>query len=293
MTAYDDFDAEADAASGASAEVGDASVPGVPERVAKWIARAGICSRREAERLIAQGRVSLDGAPVDGPAVSVDDPTRLAVDGTSLPAPAPTRLFRYAKPRDLLVAERDTGGRATIYDQLPAWLPRVMPVGRLDLASEGLLLLTTDGALKRHLELPATGWLRRYRVRVYGDVTEKTLAALADGITVDGVQYGGIKATLEQRTGANAWLNVSLREGKNREVRRVMAHLGLQVNRLVRVAYGPFQLGNMRPGQVSEVPGKVLNEQLGLPRDSGDGTGVAKPRARKGKARHAHRRRES
>ena len=259
-------------------------------RVARWISRAGLASRREAERMIAQGRVSLDGAVLDNPATVIAHPDRLAVDGQPLPAPAPARLFRFAKPAGVLVAASDSTDRPTIYDHLPDRLPRVMPVGRLDLASEGLLLLTTDGALKRRLELPATGWLRRYRVRVHGPVDAAALAALAEGVTVEGVRYGPIRAALERRTGANAWLTVSLREGRNREVRRVLAHLGLQVNRLVRVAYGPFQLGNMRPGQVSEVPAKVLAEQLGQDPDA-LGTPQAATGTPKTGGRHAHRRR--
>lgn len=233
------------------------------QRVAKLIARAGVCSRRDAERLIAAGRVAVDGEVLESPAVEVDDPARIRVDGEHLPAAEATRLFRYHKPRGVLVAERDPRGRETIYDRLPGWLPRVVPVGRLDIASEGLLLLTNDGALKRRLELPATGWTRRYRVRVFGPVDTAALAALARGVTVDGVRYGPVQARVDRRTGANAWLTVALREGRNREVRRVMAHLGLEVGRLLRVAYGPFQLGGLKPDHVAEVPAKVIAEQLG------------------------------
>jgi len=262
------------------------------QRIAKWIARAGICSRREAERLIAQGRVDVDGAAPDGPGVVVDDPTRIAVDGERLAPPEPTRLFRYHKPTGRIVAERDPEDRPTIYADLPGDLPRVMPVGRLDVASEGLLLLTNDGAVKRSLELPATGWIRRYRARVYGDVDEAALAKLANGVTIDGVQYGGIKASLDNRSGANAWLSISLREGKNREVRRVLAHLGLRVNRLIRVAYGPFQLGSLKPGRVAEVPPKVMAEQLGLPMPADAHIGKAKPKREPTKP-NAHRRRRA
>jgi 23S rRNA pseudouridine2605 synthase len=233
------------------------------ERIAKLIARAGLCSRREAEVLIAQGRVALDGRTVEQPGTVVAAGQRITVDGEALPALEPSRLFRFHKPAGLLTAARDPEGRPTIYDRLPAGLPRLMPVGRLDVGSEGLLLLTNDGGLKRHLELPATGWLRRYRARVHGQVDAAALAALAKGVTVAGVAYGPILATLERQTGANAWLMVALREGRNREVRRVCEHLGLQVNRLIRIAYGPFQLGNLREGAIEEVPRKVLREQLG------------------------------
>jgi len=266
-------------------------------RVAKWIARAGLCSRREAERLIGQGRVAVDGATLAEPGVSVEDPARISVDGEPLPAPEPTRLFRYHKPRGLVVAERDPHGRETIYDHLPDGLPRVVPVGRLDLASEGLLLLTNDGELKRRLELPATGWIRRYRVRVHGEVDPDALAGLAGGIEVDGVRYGAIQARVDRQTGANTWLTVALREGKNREVRRVMEHLGLRVNRLLRVAYGPFQLGSLKPGELAEVPPKVLAEQLGTGEPGEPKTGRAKARPKstaKPKSRkpsHANRRR--
>ncbi|RDD60514.1 pseudouridine synthase [Ferruginivarius sediminum] len=266
------------------------------ERVAKLIARAGICSRREAERLIEQGRVAVDGEPIDTPSLTLDDPGRITVDGERLPAPEPARLFRYHKPRGVLVAERDPHGRPTIYDRLPQSLPRVMPVGRLDVNSEGLLLLTNDGELKRRLELPATGWIRRYRVRVFGEVDEAALASLNAGITVEGVRYGPIEARLDQRTGSNAWLTVALREGKNREVRRVMEHLGLKVSRLLRIAYGPFQLGAMRPDQVSEIAPKVLAEQLGTKPPEATGTGTAKskcqpPKSQSRSKRNANRRR--
>jgi len=244
-----------DDASSAEAAKGD--------RIAKVIARAGLCSRREAEVLVAQGRVALDGKPVDRPGTVVLPGQRVTVDGEALPALEPPRLFRFHKPAGVLTSARDPEGRDTIYDRLPQSLPRLMPVGRLDVGSEGLLLLTNDGGLKRHLELPSTGWLRRYRARVHGIVDRDALAALAKGVTVEGVAYGPIDAKLERQTGANAWLMVALREGKNREVRRVCEHLGLEVNRLIRVAYGPFQLGALKESGVEEVPGKVLREQLG------------------------------
>ena len=256
------------------------------ERIAKLIARAGLCSRREAEVLVAQGRVALDGRTVEQPGTVVQPGQRVTVDGEALPALEPPRLFRFHKPAGVLTAARDPEGRATIYDRLPANLPRLMPVGRLDLGSEGLLLLTNDGGLKRHLELPATGWLQRYRARVHCQVDERALAGLAKGVTVAGVAYGPIDAKLERRTGANAWLMVALREGRNREVRRVCEHLGLEVNRLIRIAYGPFQLGSLKEGGIEEVPGKVLREQLGrafFPKES--------PRDKDGEEKRARRRR--
>lgn len=235
------------------------------ERVAKLIARAGLCSRREAETWIAAGRVAVDGMVLASPAMRVRAEQRVTVDGRPLPAVEPPRLFRYHKPKGVITAARDPEGRPTIYDTLPDGLPRLMPVGRLDLNSEGLLLLTNDGALKRRLELPATGWLRRYRVRAFGAVDDRRLKALAQGITIDGMAYGPIQARLDRMQGDNAWLTLSLREGKNREVRRVLEHLGLSVNRLIRTAYGPFQLGSLAKRAVEEVPPKVLREQLGTP----------------------------
>ena len=273
------------------------------ERIAKVIARAGVCSRRDAERLIAEGRVALDGEVLTSPAIAVGPDARITVDGTPLPTAEPPRLWRLHKPPGLLTAARDPQGRRTIYDLLPAGLPRVMPIGRLDLNSEGLLLLTNDGGLKRRLELPATGWRRRYRVRVHGKPEAVQLERLAEGLRVEGVAYGPIEARLERQSGANAWLEVALKEGKNREVRRVMEHLGLVVNRLIRVAYGPFQLGRLASGKLQEVPTKVLREQLGEAQAPTRKTGWAraKPRARKapqkggrsesGGRRHANRRR--
>ena len=236
---------------------------GAGERVAKVIARAGLCSRREAEAWIEARRVALDGRVLDTPAVRVRPGQRLTVDGKPVPAAEPSRLFRYHKPKGLLTAARDPEGRATIYDGLPEGLPRLMPIGRLDINSEGLLLLTNDGALKRRLELPSTGWLRRYRVRAFGEADDRHLRELAQGITVDGVAYGPIQVKLERMQGDNAWLTVALREGKNREVRRVLEHVGLRVNRLIRMAYGPFQLGSLPKRSVEEVSPKVLREQVG------------------------------
>ncbi|MGH6885068.1 MAG: pseudouridine synthase [Kiloniellales bacterium] len=261
---------------------------GSGERIAKVIARAGICSRREAERWVAEGRVTLDGVRLESPAVTVTPGSAITVDGKPLPLPERSRLFRYHKPVGLLVAARDPRGRPTIYDHLPKNLPRLQPVGRLDLNSEGLLLLTNDGELKRRLELPATGWSRRYRARVHGKVETAALEKLAKGVTVAGLRYEPIVATLERIQGTNAWLTVTLREGKNREVRRVLESLGLAVNRLIRVAYGPFQLGKLEPRALDEVPAKVLSEQLGIAPPSG----FAKPK-RRGAGQRAHRRRAS
>jgi 23S rRNA pseudouridine2605 synthase len=234
-----------------------------PERIAKLLARAGLCSRRDAERWIAAGRVSVDGQVLTTPATSVTAANDVRVDGMPLPTPERPRLWRYHKPAGIVTTHRDEKGRQTVFDALPRELPRVISVGRLDLTSEGLLLLTNDGALARRLELPATGWLRRYKVRVHGEVDSDRLAALEKGITIDGVAYGPIRASLERRQGSNAWIALALREGKNREVRRVLEHLGLPVTRLIRLSFGPFQLGNLARGEVGEVPKKVLAEQLG------------------------------
>src|SRR5713101_9279537 len=234
-----------------------------PERIAKVMARAGLCSRRDAERWVAEGRVAVDGTVLTSPAVTVTAENEVRVDGRPLPAPERARLWRYHKPAGLVTTHRDEKGRATVFAALPAGLPRLVSVGRLDLNSEGLLLLTNDGALARRLELPATGWVRRYRVRVHGFVDPARLAALAGGTTVDGVSYGPIRATLDRQQGSNAWLTLSLHEGRNREVRRVLEHLGYPVTRLIRLAYGPFQLGHLARGMVEEVTNKVLREQLG------------------------------
>ena len=234
------------------------------ERVAKLMARAGLCSRRDAERWIAQGRVSLDGKVLTSPAVAVMPESDLRVDGKPVAPAAPPRLWRYHKPPGLVTTHRDEKGRPTVFQNLPAELPRVVSVGRLDLTSEGLLLLTNDGGLARSLELPARGWLRRYRVRVNGAVDPAALKALERGITLDGLAYGPIDATLDRVQGHNAWLAVSLREGRNREIRKVMRHLGLAVTRLIRIAYGPFQLGHLPRRAVDEVPARVLREQLGV-----------------------------
>jgi 23S rRNA pseudouridine2605 synthase len=233
------------------------------ERIAKVLARAGVCSRRDAERWIVDGRISVDGRVLTTPAVTVTAANDIRVDGKPLPTPDRPRLWRYHKPAGLVTSHRDEKGRPIVFDALPKDLPRLISIGRLDLNSEGLLLLTNDGALARRLELPSTGWLRRYRVRVHGEPDPERLAALAKGITVDGVAYGPIRAGLDRQQGSNAWITLALREGKNREVRRVLEHLGLQVTRLIRLSYGPFQLGYLERGAVAEVPKKVLAEQLG------------------------------
>jgi 23S rRNA pseudouridine2605 synthase len=223
------------------------------QRIAKLLARAGVASRREVERMIAEGRIAIEGKTVDTPATLVESLHGLTVDGKPVAPPAPARLFRYHKPAGLLTTERDPKGRPTIYDRLPKGLPRLMPVGRLDLATEGLLLLTTDGELKRQLELPATGVPRTYRARAYGPVTQAQLEDLIHGVEIDGVRYGSIDANIERRTGTNVWIELTLTEGKNREVRRVLEHLGLQVSRLIRTGYGPFPLADLPAGAVDEV----------------------------------------
>ena len=233
------------------------------ERIAKRIARAGVCSRRDAERLIAAGRVALGGTVVRNPATNVDDSSIITVDGAPLPAPAPARLWRYHKPPGLITSHRDPQGRPTVFEKVTTQLGYVVSVGRLDFNSEGLLLLTNDGALARELEHPSRGWRRRYRVRVRGAPDEGALAALGKGVTVDGVRYGPIEARFDRQNRQNAWLTVALTEGRNREIRIVLAHLGLPVSRLIRTAYGPFQLGGLARGEIAEVPPRVLRDQLG------------------------------
>lgn len=245
-----------------ASQAGGGPPPG--ERVAKRIARAGLCSRRDAERWIADGRVKVDGKVLESPAVTVTEASRIEVDGKPLPTVEPARLFRFHKPKGYLTAARDPDGRKTIADLIPKELPRLMPVGRLDMNSEGLLLLTNDGALKRQLELPSTGWQRRYRVRVHGDIDEAKLSSLINGIRIDGFDYGPIEASLERAVGKNAWLNVALREGKNREIRRVMEHFGWPVSRLIRVSFGPFHLGKLPKAELDEIKTKVMREQIGL-----------------------------
>jgi 23S rRNA pseudouridine2605 synthase len=224
-----------------------------PQRIAKLLARAGIASRREIERMIAEGRIGLNGEKLTTPATLLESLDGVTVDGRAVRPAAATRLFRFYKPQGTITAAHDPKGRATIYDRLPAELPRVMPVGRLDFMTEGLLLLTNDGELKRQLELPRTGVVRTYRARAYGQVTQDQLESLAEGITIEGIHYGSINANLERRTGSNCWVEMSLTEGKNREVRRVLALLGLQVSRLIRTAYGPLTLESLAPSDVDEV----------------------------------------
>jgi len=230
------------------------------ERIAKVIARAGLCSRREAERWIEAGRVAVDGKRLETPACIVTEANIVTVDGQPLAGKQETKLWRYHKPPGLIVSHGDPEGRPTVFERLPPEMPRVVSVGRLDINSEGLLLLTNDGELENLLESPKTAWARKYRVRVHGRVDEKALAALAKGVTVSGIRYGPIRAELERNKekGANAWIAIAIQEGKNREVRKVMEHLGLEVNRLIRVGYGPFQLGNLTRGAVEEVPRKAL-----------------------------------
>ncbi len=252
------------------------------ERIAKHLARAGIASRRAAERMIEAGRVTVNGRKIDSPALNVTGKDRIAVDGKALASPAPPRLWLYHKPPGLVTTEKDEKGRDTVFAALPEDMPRVMSVGRLDLNSEGLLLLTNDGGIKRRLELPSTGWLRRYRVRVKGAPDDKALDPLRKGITVDGERFQPMEIRLDRQQGANAWLTVGIREGRNREVRRAMEAVGLTVNRLIRISYGPFQLGDLKPGAVEEVRARVLRDQLGLDKDAAGKTGTARrsPKAR-------------
>ncbi len=235
------------------------------ERLAKVLARAGLCSRRDAERWIEAGRVSVDGKTITSPALNVEESQRIIVDGKPLPRAEPPRLWRYYKPAGLITTAKDPQNRPTVFEYLPDDLPRVVSVGRLDLNSEGLLLLTNDGGLARHLEKPSQGWSRCYRVRVHlrhKDVDKEELASLEKGITVDGVRYGSIQAELDTIKGSNAWITMELKEGKNREIRKIMEHLGYEVNRLLRVSFGPFQLGRLEKNEVEEIPQRVLRDHL-------------------------------
>ena len=262
------------------------------DRIAKVLARAGVCSRRDAERMIADGRVAVNGRKLATPALNVTPSDHITVDGKPVGEPDPPRLWRYHKPAGLVTTNRDPQGRDTVFQKLPASLPRVNSVGRLNINSEGLLLLTNDGGMKRFLELPSTGWLRRYRVRAFGKADEARLKALKKGIEIDGVNYRSIDASLERVQGGNVWLTMSLREGKNREIKKVLEALDLQVNRLIRLSFGPFQLGQLEAGKVEEVPRRVLRQQLGknwqaiidgtIPKD-GEAKG-AKPKSDKSKS---------
>ena len=234
------------------------------ERIAKVMARAGLCSRRDAEGWIAAGRVSVNGEVLTSPAFNVGPNDDVRVDGEPLHEPERTRLFAFHKPRGLVTSARDPEGRPTVFDALPKELPRVVAVGRLDINTEGLLLLTNDGGLARVLELPATGWLRRYRVRAHGAVAQDKLDALSEGVSIEGVHYAGIEARLERQQGSNVWLTMGLREGKNREIKRVLELLGLQVTRLIRVSFGPFELAELPEGAIEEIPTRVLRDQLGV-----------------------------
>lgn len=232
-------------------------------RIAKAMARSGLCSRRDAERWIEEGRVRVNGQILKTAARDVGPRDLILVDEEPLPAPEPPRLWRFHKPKGTVTTARDEKGRPTVFDKLPEDLPRVITIGRLDYNTEGLLLLTNDGELARHLELPSTGWLRRYRVRVHGKVNETRLAALSEGITVEGIRYGPIEATVDSTAGTNSWLSIALREGKNREVRKILGALDLDVTRLIRISYGPFQLHELEPGAVEHIRRKTLIEQLG------------------------------
>ncbi|WP_375175634.1 pseudouridine synthase [Pseudooceanicola sp.] len=255
------------------------SPPG--DRIAKVLARAGVASRRDAEKMIVAGRVSVNGTVIESPALNVTARDRVEVDGRPLDAPEPARLWLYHKPTGLVTTAKDEQGRPTIFDDLPEDMPRVMSVGRLDLNSEGLLLLTNDGGLKRRLELPSTGWLRRYRVRVKGNPTDATLEPLREGIVLNKEEFQPMQVVLDRQQGANAWLTVGIREGKNREIRRAMESIGLSVNRLIRISYGPFQLGPLPVGEVEEVRRRVLRDQLGL--EAEDGPAKPRPTRQRGK----------
>lgn len=264
------------------------STPPPGDRIAKVLARAGIASRREAERMIEAGRVKVNGKQIDSPALNVTPADKILVDGKPVKEPEPARLWLYHKPAGLVTTARDEQGRKTIFDALPEDLPRVMSVGRLDLNSEGLLLLTNDGGIKRKLELPSTGWLRKYRVRINGRPKDEDLEPLRKGLTVDGERFQPMTVSLDRQQGANAWLTVGLREGKNREIRRAIEAIGFTVNRLLRVSYGPFQLGTLKQGEVEEVRRRVMRDQLGLEDDTDQAGKAPKGNGRPGTRRPAY-----
>ena len=259
------------------------------DRIAKVISRAGVASRREAERMIEAGLVTVNGKIINSPALNVTASDKITVEGKPVNAPEPARLWLYHKPTGLVTTDRDDKGRETIYDALPDDMPRVMSVGRLDINSEGLLLLTNDGGVKRKLELPSTGWLRRYRVRVNGRPTDDTLEPLRRGITADGENFQPMQVTLDRQQGANAWLTIGLREGKNREIRRALAELDLSVNRLIRISYGPFQLGDLKQGAVEEVRRKLMRDQLGLEVEQTDAKSDPPDKKRKGTVKRSRK----
>ncbi|WP_353622829.1 pseudouridine synthase [Rhizobium sp. CC-CFT758] len=246
-----------------AADAGSTAGDGKPERISKILARAGVASRRDIERMILDGRVTLNGKVLDTPVINVTLDDKIEVDGVPIRGIERTRLWLYHKPGGLVTTNSDPEGRPTVFDNLPEGLPRVLSIGRLDINTEGLLLLTNDGGLSRTLELPTTGWLRRYRVRAHGEVDQEALDKLKDGIAVDGVLYGSIEATLDRSQGRNVWITMGLREGKNREIKNVLGALGLEVNRLIRISYGPFQLGDLPEGEALEVRGRTLRDQLG------------------------------
>lgn len=264
--------------------------PPAGDRIAKVLARAGVSSRRGAEAMIGDGRVSVNGNVITSPALNVTDKDRITVDGKPLAAPDRVRLWRFHKPVGLVTTTSDEQGRRNVFDILPETLPRVMSIGRLDLNSEGLLLFTNDGGLKRRLELPSTGWTRKYRVRVNGTPGDAMLEPLRRGLTIAGERFQPMQVTLDRQQGANAWLTLGLREGRNREIRRAMDEVGLKVNRLIRVSYGPFQLGDLKTGAIEEIPSRILRDQLGLDQPVGTATKTTRPRGKGRSGPHKSRR---